>query len=204
MCCSATRHHRCAPGREMPTARRKAIRRQRFRHGTFASGCSTLARLVEANWGETARVWPARRPAILAASKQNFFREKNVNLHIQRSDRPDPWRTDQDVAAAFAILAGQPLLPTRSKFGGATKGTSIASIASRQVLNYDLKFRLPTLTGASLSTLRISLTRNLGAFVGRSVPVVGWVIVAHDVVQIMWNTVATFNCLVLPEDRLMR
>lgn len=110
----------------------------------------------------------------------------------------------EHVGAAFAILAGQPIVPTRAKFGGATKGTSVASVVSRHVLNYDLKWRLPMLTGSSLSTLRFSLTRNLGAFVGRTVPVVGWVIVGNDVVRIIWNTVATYNAIVSPEDRLVR
>jgi hypothetical protein len=107
-----------------------------------------------------------------------------------------------DVAAVFAILAGQPIIPTRAKVGGATKGTSIASIAARRVLNYDLRFRLPTITGSSITTLRIAFTKNLGAFVGRSVPVVGWIILANDVIQIVYNTVSTYNSLVKPADRL--
>ncbi|MDD5366637.1 MAG: hypothetical protein PHR30_14965 [Gallionellaceae bacterium] len=108
----------------------------------------------------------------------------------------------KDVGAVFAILAGQPIIPTRAKVAGATKGTSVASIVSRRILNYDLKVRLPMLTGASIKTLRIALTKNLGAFVGRSVPVVGWLIVANDVVRITWNTVTTYNAMVSPEDRL--
>jgi hypothetical protein len=108
----------------------------------------------------------------------------------------------EDIGAVFAILAGQPIIPTRAKVAGATKGTSIASLVSRQVLNYDLKIRLPMLTGSSIKTLRIALTKNLGAFVGRSVPVVGWIIIANDVVRIIWNTVTTYNILALPEDRI--
>jgi hypothetical protein len=108
----------------------------------------------------------------------------------------------QDIGAVFAILAGQPIVPTRAKIGGATKGTSLASLTARRVLNYDLKMRLPMLTGSSLRTLRIALTKNLGAFVGRSVPVVGWIILANDVVHIMWNTVTTYNAVVMPQDRL--
>lgn len=108
----------------------------------------------------------------------------------------------QDVGAAFAILSGQPIIPTRAKVGGATRGTSIASITSRHLLNYDLKIRLPMLTGSSIKTLRIALTKNLGAFVGRAVPVVGWIVIANDVVRIMWNAVTTYNALVAPEHRL--
>jgi hypothetical protein len=108
----------------------------------------------------------------------------------------------EDIGAVVAILAGQPIIPTRAKVGGATKGTSIASIASRQILNYDLKVRLPMLTGSSIKTLRIALTKNLGAFVGRTIPVVGWFIVANDVVLITWNTVRTYNSIVSLEDRV--
>lgn len=108
----------------------------------------------------------------------------------------------QDIGAVFAILAGQPIIPTRAKVGGATKGTSIASVVSRQILNHDLKIRLPMLTGSSIKTLRIALTKNLGAFVGRTVPVVGWVILANDAMWIMWNSVTTYNAIASPEDRI--
>lgn len=50
--------------------------------------------------------------------------------------------------------------------------------------------------------LRISFTTKLGAFVGRTVPFVGWVILANDVTHIMWHTVKTYNSMVAPEDRL--
>lgn len=107
-----------------------------------------------------------------------------------------------DIAAVFAILAGQPIIPTRAKFGGATKGTSIASVTARRLLNYDVRVRLPTLTKESIKSLKFRFTTNLGAFVGRSVPGVGWIIVAYDVVQITQKTVVTYNSLVKAEDRL--
>ena len=67
-----------------------------------------------------------------------------------------------DVAAAFAVVAGQPIIPTKAKVGGATRGTSIASVVSRKVLNIDLKTRLPMITGSSIKNLRIAFTKNLG------------------------------------------
>lgn len=108
----------------------------------------------------------------------------------------------EDTAAVFAILSGQPVIPTRGKFQGATKGTSLASVASRRLLNYDLKYRLPMITGSSINTLRIALTKNLGAFVGRTIPVFGWALLAYDVSRIMWNTVATYNAMVPANQRL--
>lgn len=108
----------------------------------------------------------------------------------------------QDIVAAAAVLAGQPLIPVQGKLGGATKGTSVASVASRQLLNYQMPFRMPAITGRSIFELKIAFTRNLGAFVGRTVPVVGWVILAYDVTQIIQKTLFKYNALVKPEDRL--
>ena len=107
-----------------------------------------------------------------------------------------------DIAAAAAVLSGQPFLPTRAKLGGATRGTSVASVASRHLLKQKLPFRLPVLTGASLSTLKVSYTKSLGAFVGRLVPGVGWTILAYDVVQIMRKTILKYNTLARKEDKL--
>ena len=70
-------------------------------------------------------------------------------------------------------------------------------------LNAELPIRLPMLTGTSLSTLRIAFTRNLGAWVGRTIPIVGEVMLAVDVAQIMWKAVATYNALVKPEDKIL-
>jgi hypothetical protein len=108
----------------------------------------------------------------------------------------------EDVAAVLAILLGLPLLPTRTKPLGAIRGTSVASVVSRQLLNYDLKARLPTLTGLTPWTMRLRMTKNLGAFAGRAVPLVGWFILATDVVEIVWSSVLTYNTLVPLEDRL--
>lgn len=107
-----------------------------------------------------------------------------------------------DVAAMAAIVAGQPIIPARGKFAGATRGTSPASLALSRTLNVRLPFRLPTLTGASLRTLRVSFTNNLGRFAGRTVPVLGWVWLAYDVSQILWKAVNTYNALAAREDRL--
>ena len=69
-------------------------------------------------------------------------------------------------------------------------------------MNYDIKRRLPIITGASPFSLKITLTKNLGAFVGRTVPIVGWVILSYDVIRIIQNTIFTYNRFVKSEDRL--
>ncbi|RQU80583.1 hypothetical protein DF049_06990 [Burkholderia cenocepacia] len=108
-----------------------------------------------------------------------------------------------DVAAVVAIVAGQNWMPTRAKPFGTTPGTSVASISSRKYLNYDLKKKiLPTLTNASVKRLKFILVRNIGVFVGRAVPVVGWVIAAKDVTMISIRSVSRYNALVKPEDKV--
>ncbi len=101
------------------------------------------------------------------------------------------------------ILLGQRFVPTRGKFGGAVKGTSVASRVSGKLLPYEFKYKiLPTVTSfKSLLLLKIKFTRELGAFVGRAVPVVGWVIAATDISIMMYRSTAKYNGLVKHEDR---
>ncbi|WP_175691510.1 hypothetical protein [Burkholderia anthina] len=67
----------------------------------------------------------------------------------------------------------------------------------------DLKKKiLPTLTNAGVKRLRFILVRNIGVFVGRAVPVVGWVIAANDVTMISIRSVSRYNALVKPEDKV--
>ncbi|VWB23711.1 STM2901 family protein [Burkholderia lata] len=109
-----------------------------------------------------------------------------------------------DAVGIAMVLLGQRFIPTRGKFASAVKGTSIASVVSRRMLPFELKHRiLPTVTSfTSLIMLRIKFTRNIGAFVGRAIPGVGWVILAADVSVITYRTVGTYNSMVAPEDRL--
>lgn len=109
-----------------------------------------------------------------------------------------------DVVGVGMVLLGQRFIPTRSKFNGAVKGTSIASVVSRRLLPYELKHRiLPTVTSfKSLILLRIKFTRSLGAFVGRAIPGVGWVLLASDVSIITYRSINAYNALVKQEDRL--
>src|SRR5579864_6533221 len=72
-----------------------------------------------------------------------------------------------DAVGAAMILAGARFIPTRGKFGGAVKGTSVASKVSRSLLPFELKHRiLPTFTSwTSVVLLRVKLTSHLGVFV---------------------------------------
>ncbi|WP_455810971.1 STM2901 family protein [Pseudomonas graminis] len=107
-----------------------------------------------------------------------------------------------DIAAAACIILGQPTRPTRGKFSGATKGTSIASEMARRHLNVELPFRLPTFTNASLRTLKPKFVNNLGAFVGRAVPVLGWIIIASDVATIAYRSTVNYNRIARGGDKI--
>lgn len=45
-------------------------------------------------------------------------------------------------------------------------------------------------------------TKNLGAWVGRTIPVIGEVFLAADASVIMFNTVRRYNAVAKPEDRV--
>lgn len=108
-----------------------------------------------------------------------------------------------DVEAVILILSGWPILPTRQKFGGATKGTSVASVMARSIFRYQLNRKiLPTVTLQSIKSFRIILTGKLSVFVGRAVPGLGWALLAHDVFGIVHGTVSRYNRLVKPEDKV--
>jgi hypothetical protein len=109
-----------------------------------------------------------------------------------------------DAVDVGMILVGQRFIPTRGKFAGAVKGTSIASVVSRRLLPYELKQKvLPTVTSfKSLILLRIKFTRSLGVFVGRAIPGVGWILLAADVSTIIYRSINAYNSLVAQEDRL--
>ncbi|WP_218883776.1 STM2901 family protein [Burkholderia guangdongensis] len=109
-----------------------------------------------------------------------------------------------DIEGVVLVLSGWPILPTRGKFAGATKGTSVASVMARSLFRFQLKRRvLPTLTLESIKSFRIILTRKLSVFVGRAVPGLGWVLLARDAFMIVRNTVVKYNRLAKPEDRVL-
>lgn len=109
-----------------------------------------------------------------------------------------------DAVGVAMILSGSRLLPTRGKFAGAVKGTSVASKLSRSLLPYEIKHRiLPTFTSwTSVMLFRVKLTNHIGVFVGRAIPGIGWVITAADAAMIAHKTVVEYNRRVKPEDRL--
>ncbi|ELW8247481.1 STM2901 family protein [Yersinia enterocolitica] len=111
----------------------------------------------------------------------------------------------QDMVAVASLILGGNYISVPGKPLTATKGTSPASLFFRKNLRYIFKSRvLPTLTQKSFSLRGIKIfgVNNLGAFVGRAVPVVGWVILANDVAQISIKTATRYNNIARMDDQL--
>jgi hypothetical protein len=111
----------------------------------------------------------------------------------------------QDIGAVAGIILGNNSIDVPGKPLTATPGTSVASLFFRRHMSYKFRKRiLPTLTLKSFSMrgLKIFWVNNLGTFIGRAVPVVGWVILANDVAQISFRTVHRYNLIVRPEDKI--
>jgi len=51
--------------------------------------------------------------------------------------------------------------------------------------------------------LKISFTKNIGRFVGRTVPILGWIILAADVVNIFYKSQWAYNQIVDNSDMLV-
>jgi RHS repeat-associated protein len=83
------------------------------------------------------------------------------------------------LGAALVVL-GLPILPTGTKFGGSTWGTSLASKYLSELLPYKLPVNVPTPTRAGFVKSRI-----LGRVLGRYVPVVGAGLLLHDAAQVV-------------------
>ena len=106
-----------------------------------------------------------------------------------------------DVTGLAMFILGQPIMSTRAKPLGATKGTSPVSYYLRQWLKQEVH-QWPTLTTGSIKRLEFSYVNNLGAFVGRWIPMIGAVIIASDIAQIVWNTTRRYNTIAKEKDRL--
>jgi len=111
----------------------------------------------------------------------------------------------QDIIGVASIILGDNSIGVPGKPNTATSGTSYASLFFRKHLTHKFRKRiLPTLTKKSFSLrgVKVFWVNNLGAFVGRAVPVLGWVILAVDVSMISYHTVNRFNTIVRPEDKI--
>lgn len=107
-----------------------------------------------------------------------------------------------DLGAVALIMLGQPTQTTRQKMRTATVGTSIASIYARRYLDVELPFRLPTFTNKSITYMKPMMVNNLGKFVGRTVPVAGWVLLTNDFVTITFKATSHYNRIARGSDKI--
>ncbi|EAY5048296.1 hypothetical protein GEM56_14855 [Salmonella enterica] len=111
-----------------------------------------------------------------------------------------------DFGAVVALASGRNNLWTRAKPAGATKGTSYASRTARAVFKkskFPFGISLPTwLGGYTPWTARRVMVRNIASFVGRSIPLIGEIILAADVSQITYCTIRDYNTIARGNDKL--
>lgn len=112
----------------------------------------------------------------------------------------------QDFGAIVSIVAGLNNLPTRGKFADATPGTSYASTKARKVFGsakFPWGMKLPSVIGGyPPHKLRIIMVRKISSFTGRAIPVLGWVILAVDVSEILYRTVRDYNRIARGGDKI--
>ena len=108
-----------------------------------------------------------------------------------------------DLFTLALIILGQPIKNTRAKPAGATKGTSYLSYYLRQWLKSEVR-NWPTLTTGSIKRRKFTYVNNLGAFVGRWIPVAGIVIQAYNVSSITYKTTLRYNLIAHANDKLWR
>lgn len=99
----------------------------------------------------------------------------------------------RDFSSIVAVLFSANVLPTRTKPGGAVRGTSLASRTAGRVFGdatFPRGIKLPSFVGGYPPfTLRICMVARISTFTGRAIPVLSWVIMASDVSQIACNSV---------------
>ncbi|AQT63655.1 hypothetical protein B0W01_06625 [Serratia marcescens] len=111
-----------------------------------------------------------------------------------------------DFGAIVAIVSGLNISKTRGKFRGNIADTSYASRGARKAFGnktFPGNLKLPSVVGGyPPSTMKIILTRKIGTFVGRAIPVVGWIILAKDVTEIAFRSVTRYNSIARGNDKL--
>ena len=99
-----------------------------------------------------------------------------------------------------AFVAGQPILPTRGKFGNATGGTSPLSKGLRGLGALKPGQGLPAPTGYPKVLggrgVRMMATKSVGAFAARWVPFVGQAVLAYDVGATFYKAQVQYNQII--------
>ncbi|CRY67045.1 putative phage membrane protein [Yersinia kristensenii] len=110
-------------------------------------------------------------------------------------------RTGLEITSAAMILSGQPVLPTRGKPIGTTKGTSVASKLSRAMFK-DMRFPNGVSLYMPTSKNLFAKTNRVGAFIGRAIPWLGYVELVITLQLVAADTRTKYNLIARPKDRI--
>lgn len=112
----------------------------------------------------------------------------------------------KDIAAVCALYAGINDQTTRTKPGTAIQGTSRLSKGIRKAFGkrfFPFGIKLPTWIGGYTPwTVKRRMVRSIGAWVGRTIPLVGEVVLLVDVSQITYNSIREYNTIARGNDKL--
>lgn len=112
----------------------------------------------------------------------------------------------KDVVSVYALYAGMNDQTTRTKPGTAIPGISRLSKGVRQVFGnrlFPFGLKMPTWIGGYTPwTVKRRMVRKIGTWVGRTIPLIGEVILVADVSQIVYNTITEYNTIARGNDKL--
>lgn len=112
----------------------------------------------------------------------------------------------EDVGALAALLGGINNQTTRTKPRDAIEGTSIISKKVRKFFGnkmFPFGIKLPTWIGGYTPwTVKRKMVRKIGTFVGRTIPLIGEVILLGDVFKITYSSIRDYNRIVRGGDKI--
>jgi hypothetical protein len=111
-----------------------------------------------------------------------------------------------DVVAVVALYSGVNNQKTRVKPKGAKEGTSRVSKAMRRFFKtakFPFGIRLPTWVGGYTPwTAERRMVAKVSTFIGRTIPLVGEIILLTDVSQIAYRSIRDYNRIARGKDKL--
>lgn len=112
----------------------------------------------------------------------------------------------QDIAAVVALYSGVNNQKTRAKPAGAKQGTSRAPQSMRglfKTVKFPFGIKLPTWVGGYTPwTAERRMVAKISTFVGRTIPLIGEVILITDVSRITYCSVRDYNAIARGKDKL--
>lgn len=112
----------------------------------------------------------------------------------------------KDVVAVAALYSGVNNQSTRAKPIGAIEGTSRVSKSVRSIFKtakFPLGIKLPTWIGGYTPwTVELRMVAKISTFIGRTIPLVGEIILLADISQISYCAIRDYNRIAKEADKL--